>query len=82
MRLFAHRRRDWFWKLAHQLTDRFDYLFFETLNLKGMQRLWGRKVGDLAFAKFLEILQCVAQKKGKTIGFIDPWYPSTKACSS
>ncbi len=39
----TNRRRDWFWKLAHELTDKFDYLFFETLNLKGMQRLWGRK---------------------------------------
>lgn len=37
----ANRRRDWFWKLAHRLTDQFDMLCFETLNLKGMQRLWG-----------------------------------------
>ncbi|MEB3887322.1 transposase, partial [Lyngbya sp. CCY1209] len=40
----VHRREDWFWKLAHWLTDRFDVLYFETLNLKAMQRLWGRKV--------------------------------------
>lgn len=32
-------RTDWFWKLAHQLTKNYDYLYFETLNLKGMQRL-------------------------------------------
>ena len=77
----VNRRTDWFWKLAHQLTDKFDYFFFETLNLKAMQRLWGRKVSDLAFAKFLKILQCVATKKGKTIGFIDRWYASTKICN-
>ena len=77
----ANRRRDWFWKLAHELTDKFDYLFFETLNLKGMQRLWGRKISDLAFAEFLEILDFVATKKGKTVGYIDRWYPSTKTCS-
>ena len=52
----VNRRRDWFWKLAHELTDKFDYLFFETLNLKGMQRLWGRKISDLAMKEFLEIL--------------------------
>ncbi len=45
----VNRRNDWFWKLAHELTDKFDYLFFETLNLKGMKRLWGRKVSDFAF---------------------------------
>ena len=73
-------RRDWFWKLAHELTGKFDYLFFETLNLKGMQRLWGRKIGDLAFAEFLKILDWVAAKKGKVVSYIDRWYPSTKTC--
>jgi putative transposase len=43
------RRRDWFWKLAHELTDKFDVLCFETLNLKGMQRLWGTKDIRLGF---------------------------------
>jgi putative transposase len=78
----VNRRTDWFWKLAHELTDKFDYLFFETLNLKGMQRLWGRKIGDLAFAEFLLILDWVAEKKGKIVSYIDQWYPSTKTCSS
>ena len=77
----ANQRQDWFWKLAHQLTDEYDYLFFETLNLKGMQRLWGRKVNDLALANFLEILKYVADCKGKTVDFIDQWYPSSKTCS-
>jgi putative transposase len=42
----TNRRSDWFWKLAHELTNRFDVLCFETLNLKGMQRLWGRNISD------------------------------------
>ena len=46
-----------------------------------MQGLWGRKVGDLGFAKFLETLEWVARKKGKHIVYIDPWYPSSKTCS-
>ena len=77
----ANRRRDWFWKLAHQLTNQFDVLCFETLNLKGMQRLWGRKINDLALGEFLQILEWVAKKKGKQVIYIDPWYPSTKTCS-
>jgi putative transposase len=77
----TNRRTDWFWKLAHNLTDRFDVLCFETLNLKGMQRLWGRKISDLAFGEFLQILEWVATKKGKQIIFINPWYPSSKTCS-
>jgi putative transposase len=78
----SNRRRDWFWKLAHELTDKFDILCFETLNLKGMQRLWGRKISDLAFGEFLQILEWVAKKKNKLVVFIDQWYPSSKTCSN
>ncbi|KAF3889295.1 MULTISPECIES: RNA-guided endonuclease InsQ/TnpB family protein [Nostocales] len=77
----TNSRRDWFWKLAHDLTSRFDVLCFETLNLKGMQRLWGRKISDLAFGEFLQILEWVAKNKGKQVVFIDRWYPSSKTCS-
>ncbi|MBD2298246.1 RNA-guided endonuclease TnpB family protein [Nostoc sp. FACHB-190] len=75
-------RRDWFWNLAHELTDKFDILCFETLNLKGMQRLWGRKISDLAFGEFLQILEWVAKKKNKLVVFINQWYPSSKTCAS
>lgn len=78
----VNRRSDWFWKLARQLTDKFDVLCFETLNLKGMKRLWGRKVSDLALGEFLQILEWVAKKKNKQVVYIDPWYPSSKTCSS
>ena len=78
----ANRRSDWFWKLAHDLTNQFDVLCFETLSLKGMQRLWGRKISDLAFGEFLKILEWVATKKGKQVVFIDRWYPSSKTCSN
>jgi putative transposase len=77
----VNRRSDWFWKLAHDLTDRFDVLCFETLNLKAMQRMWGRKVSDLAFGEFLKILEWVATKKEKRVIFIDQWYPSSKTCN-
>jgi putative transposase len=36
-----------------------------------MQRLWGRKISDLAFGEFLKILEWVAQKKDKQVIFID-----------
>ncbi len=78
----SNSRRDWFWKLAHDLTNRFDILCFETLNLKGMQRLWGRKISDLAFGEFLQILEWVAKKKDKQVVYIDRWYPSSKTCHS
>jgi putative transposase len=48
----------------------------EDLNLKAMQKLWGRKVSDLAFAEFVQILE----SKTKVIK-IDRFYPSSKTCS-
>ena len=77
----SNKRKDWFWKLAHQLTDKYDVLIFEDLNLDGMKRLWGRKVSDLGLATFLEILAYVAAIKGKLVHFADRYYPSSKTCS-
>jgi putative transposase len=77
----ANRLCNWFWKMAHELTDKFDGLCFETLNIKGMQRLWGHKISDRAFGEFLQILQWIATKKGKQVVFLWRWYPSSKTCS-
>ena len=76
----VNKRRDWFFKLAHELTDRYDHLYFEDLSLKGMQALWGRKIGDLSRSQFMEIVKHVANGKGKTIGLIGRFYPSSKTC--
>jgi len=77
----VNRRRDWFFKLAHELTDRYDQLFFEDLAMRGMQRLWGRKIGDLARSEFMDILTHIASTKGKIVHLVDRFYPSSKTCS-
>ncbi|MBT9173459.1 MAG: hypothetical protein DDT21_01860 [Syntrophomonadaceae bacterium] len=77
----ANLRRDWFFKLAHDLTDKFDVIVLEDLNIKAMQRRWGRKVSDLGFAAFVNILQYVALVKGKIVHLIDRFFPSSKTCS-
>lgn len=79
-RRVVNRRRDWFFKLAHTLTDTYDYLFFEDLHMKGMQVLWGRKIGDLARSEFMAILEWVALQKGNSVGYVDRFYPSSKRC--
>jgi putative transposase len=77
----ANRRRDHHFRLAHQLCDEYDVLYFEDLDLGGMKALWGRKVSDLGFARFLSILEWVAFKRGKTVVKIDRFAPTTKVCS-
>jgi len=76
----VNKRRDWFFKVSHFLTDHFDNLFFEDLNMKGMQVLWGRKVSDLARSEFMDILSYVASTKGKFVHLVDRWFPSSKTC--
>jgi putative transposase len=53
----ANQRRDYFHKLSNKLAAKYDNIIIEDLNLKAMQKLWGRKVSDLAFAEFVQILE-------------------------
>ena len=66
-RRVANVRNDWQWKQARLLVTVFDLLVFETLNIKAMHQLWGRKVGDLGFAAFLLKTQWMATKLGKEL---------------
>lgn len=78
----VNKRRDWFFKLAHELTDHYDCLFFEDLAMCGMQALWGRKVSDLARSEFMGILRYVASTKGKVVHLVNRFFPSSKSCSA
>ena len=55
-RRVAHLREAFHWDLARQLCEQYDHITLETLNLRGMKALWGRKVSDLGFAGFVDIL--------------------------
>jgi putative transposase len=77
----ADKRLDFHFQLAHSLFDRYDILVFEDLNLNGMKRLWGRKVSDLGFAKFIKIVKWMALKRGKRVVLIDRWERTTQKCS-
>ncbi len=78
----ADARRDFHFKLAHQLCDEFDVLVFEDLNLSAMKKLWGRKVSDLGFGKFLKILEHVAFQRGNIVLYIDRFERTTGICSA
>ena len=44
--------------------------------MKGMKRLWGRKVSDLGFYDFVQKLKYIDSKKqNREVRFIDKWYP-------
>ncbi|MCY3740985.1 MAG: transposase [Candidatus Poribacteria bacterium] len=79
-RKVARQREDQHWKLALELVRRFDVLFFETLNLEGMKRLWGRKVSDIGFYAFLQKVKWQAKKRGKRVETIGRWESTTSVC--
>jgi putative transposase len=77
----ANERRDAHFKLAHALCDEYDALGFETLNLRGMKKLWGRKISDLGFSQFMLILEHVACMRGRQVVKIGQWEPTSQTCS-
>ena len=76
----ANQRADHHWKLAIELCQKFDILFFEDLNLEGMKRLWGKQVSDLGFGEFLRKLKHQSHKRIRSVLKINRWSPTTKAC--
>ena len=79
-RKIERQRTDHHWKLALELVRKFDWIFFEDLNLDGMKRLWGRKVSDIAFGELLQKIKWQAEKRVKEVGIIDKWQPTTSVC--
>jgi len=76
-----NQRRDFLMKLSLNLVRKYDELYFEDLNLKGMQKLWGRKVSDLSFSDFINFLEYRCSEYDKKLIKIDRWFPSSKKCS-
>ena len=81
-RKIANMRKDFHWKLARILCEKYAFIAFETLNMKWMQTQHGKKVNDYGFADFLNILEYTASKFGTTIRKADKWFPSSQICST
>ena len=77
----ANQRADHHWKLAIELCQKFDILFFEDLNLRGMKALFGKQVSDLAFGEFMQKLKHQSRKRLRSVLKISRWSPTTKCCS-
>jgi putative transposase len=77
----ANRRRDYHFKLAKKLAEEYALICIEDLNIKAMQRLWGRKVSDLGHSQFVNILKYQCSKTGTIVVEIPRFYPSSKTCS-
>ena len=77
----SDRRNDWQWKTAHYLVSKYDVICVENLNMKAMQMLWGRKIGDLALYAFYQKVEYLCSIENKQFVKIDRFYASSKTCS-
>ena len=74
-RKISNQRNDFFHKLSNRLSKEYEYIFVEDLNLDGMRRLWGRKVSDVSYGMFVNILSYKTN-----VVKIGRFYPSSKEC--
>jgi putative transposase len=77
----TNQRQDFFFKLANKLTKENVLICIEDLNLKGMQKFWGRKISDYSFSTFVKILEWEGLKNNCVIHKVDRFFPSSKTCS-
>jgi putative transposase len=76
-----NKQKDFFYKLSLDLVRAYDLIVVETLELKAMFKLWGRKMKALSFGKFLNILEYTCLKYGKEFRKIGKWTPTTSVCA-
>lgn len=77
----ANQRKDFHWEIANQIVGKYALICLENLNIKGMQRKFGRKISDLGFAEFVNKLKYMAEKTGSKVVEIDRFYPSSQLCN-
>ena len=80
----SNQRQDFLHKLSSSLVkeSQFDCFCFEDLNLNAMKKLWGRKVSDLSYYTFQQMMLYKAVKTGKVCAKIGRFEPSSQICSN
>jgi len=80
----ANQRKDFLHKQSRQITNAFDAVCIEDLNMKGMAQAlnFGKSVSDNGWGAFTQMLNYKLAEQGKRLMKIDKWFPSSKTCSS
>ena len=79
----AHQRKDFLHKESRKITNFYDLVCIESLNMKEMSQdsRFGKSVHDNGWGMFTNYLSYKLERAGKKLIRIDPWYPSSKRCS-
>lgn len=79
----ANSRMDLIHKVSLDLVRRFDVIYLEDLNIKGMigNSKLSRSITDASWGKFVETLDYKAMWNDKEVIKVDRFYPSSKTCN-
>ncbi len=80
----ADTRKDTAHKFSTEMVKRFDTIYIEDLNLRGMVKnhSLARSVSDAGIGMFTRLLESKAERYGRQVVKIDRWCPSSKMCSA
>lgn len=77
-----HIREDILHKLSAELTDRYELISIEDLNIAVMKQSlkFGKTLSDNGWGAFTRMLKYKQEKKGHELIRVDKWFPSSKTC--
>lgn len=79
----SNQRKDFLHKQSRQITNAYDAVVVENLNMKDMSKAlgFGKSVHDNGWGMFLLFLEYKLTEAGKQFVKVDKWFPSSKSCS-
>ena len=79
----TNSRKDFLHKLSHEITNQYDTLCFEDLNIAGMTKnhKLAQAITDAGWGMYVDFCKYKAEWKGKNILQIPTFEPSTKLCN-
>lgn len=79
----ANQRKDFLHKQSRQITNTYDCVCIEDLNMKAMSQClnFGKSVSDNGWGKFTQFLQYKLAEQGKTLVKVDKYFASSQTCS-
>ena len=80
----ANSRSDYIHKITNEITNQYDVICIEDLNVKGMMKnhKLSKQIADVAWSELRRQLEYKCERKGKFLIKIDRWLPSSQICSS
>jgi putative transposase len=78
----ANQRKDFLHKISKQITNAYDAVVIEDLNMRGMAQCLNlaKSSNDNGFGMLKTFLAYKLAEQGKPLIVIDKWYPSSKTC--